>query len=495
LGFGPWDLGVGVSDVVLYHSRMSRKALLSLYLLALIARLAWVIVFRDLGLGLDDMFQYDMLGRSLAAGHGFRWYSPPDLGRMAAMLGLDPAALNVPPEGIETTFRAPLYPAFLAVVYFFSGLEQRLLAARLAQAALTATLAPLTALLARRLDLSVKAALIAGLILALYPLLTLYPIALVTENLFFPLTLIGMLLLLRAAENGHWQDYLWAGLAFGLAVLTRSIVVAFLPFAGLWLWKRGVNGLRGTIIICVVVASLTLPWAIRNSRLAGKPTFIETSLGYQLFIGYYPGHEGDFKASAAMIPLRIINDVERDRWAMEQALTFIRADPSQIPSLMLNKWRYFWGLEKRALIYFYSNGFFGYLPPIALIPAFLFFILPLVLVVTLAMPGLVFAPEAALDKRGLLLLFAGAYILPHLLIVAEDRYHLALLPYLAAYAGQAWEMRREIFIRLRNERGRLFLTLALLCIFFLGWGIELARDWPTLNALAGPNGWQLGLDY
>jgi 4-amino-4-deoxy-L-arabinose transferase-like glycosyltransferase len=474
---------------------MSRKVLLGLYLLALMARLAWVIVFRDLGLGLDDMFQYDMLGRSLAAGHGFRWYSPPDLGRMAAMLGLDPATLNVPPEGIETTFRAPLYPAFLAVVYFFSGLEQRLLAARLAQAALTATLAPLTALLARKLDLSIKAAMIAGLILALYPLLTLYPIALATENLFFPLTLVGMVLLLRAAENGRWQDYLWAGLAFGLAALTRSIVVAFLPVAGLWLWKRGVNGLRGATIICATVAALTLPWAVRNSQLAGKPTFVETSLGYQLFIGYYPGHEGDFKASAAIIPLRIINDVERDRWAMEQALGFIRADPGQIPILILNKWRYFWGLEKRALIYFYSNGFFGYLPPGALIPAFLFFVLPLVIIMTLAMPGLVFSPESAFNQRGLILLFAGTYILPHLLIVAEDRYHLALLPYLAAYAGHAWDTRQEIFIRFRGERWRLLLTLALLSVFFLGWGIELARDWPTLRALAGPTGWQLGLDY
>ena len=474
---------------------MSRKVLFGLFLLALVARLVWVIVFRNLGLGLDDMFQYDMLGRSLAAGHGFRWYSPPDLGRMAAVLGLDPSTLNIPPEGIETTFRAPLYPAFLAVVYFFSGLEQRLLAARLAQAALTATLAPLTALLARKLDLSIRAALIAGVILALYPLLTLYPIALATENLFFPLTLVGMVLLLHAAENGRWQDYLWAGLAFGLATLTRSIIVAFLPFAGWWLWKRGVNGLRGTVLICATVAALTLPWAVRNSQLAGKPTFVETSLGYQLFIGYYPGHAGDFKASAAIIPLRIINDVERDRWSMEQALAFIRADPSQIPILVLNKWRYFWGLEKRALIYFYSNGFFGYLPPGALIPAFLFFVLPLVLVVTLAMPGLVFAPESTLDKRGLVLLFAGAYILPHMLIVAEDRYHLALLPYLAAYAGQAWAARQEIFIQLRSERWRLLLTLGLLSVFFLGWGIELAHAWPTLSALAGPNGWQLGLDY
>jgi len=372
-------------------------------------------------------------------------------------------------------------------------LEQRLLAARLAQAALTATLAPLTALLARRLDLSAKAALAAGLILALYPLLTLYPIALVTENLFFPLTLAGMVLLLRAAESGRWQDYLWTGLAFGLAILTRSVVIFFLPFAGLWLWKRGVNGGRGAVILCAAVVALTLPWAIRNSRLAGKPTFIETSLGYQLFIGYYPGNEGDFKTSAAIIPLRIINDVERDRWAMGQAIGFIRADPGQVPRLMLNKWRYFWGLEKRALIYFYSNGFFGYLPPGVLIPAFLFFTLPLVLVVTLALPGLVLAPAS--NKRWLVLLFAGAYILPHLLIVAEDRYHLALLPYLAAYAGYAWNARQEIFIRLRRERWQLLLTLALLFVFFLGWGIELARDWPTLRALAGPNGWHLGLDY
>src|SRR5207248_2888262 len=140
------------------------------------------------------------------------------------------------------------------------------------------------------------------------PLLTLYPIALVTENLFFPLTLVGMWLLLRASESGRWQDYFLTGLAFGLATLTRSIIIAFLPFAGLWLWKRAANGLRGAIIILIVVAALTLPWAIRNSRLAGKPTFIETSLGYQLFIGYYPGNEGDFKANAAIIPLRIIND-------------------------------------------------------------------------------------------------------------------------------------------------------------------------------------------
>ena len=41
-------------------------------MIALILRLIPVILARGLGIGLDDMFQYDMLARSLAAGNGFR---------------------------------------------------------------------------------------------------------------------------------------------------------------------------------------------------------------------------------------------------------------------------------------------------------------------------------------------------------------------------------------------------------------------------------------
>ena len=33
----------------------------------------------NLAIGLDDMFQYDMLARSLSTGHGFRWYAQDDL--------------------------------------------------------------------------------------------------------------------------------------------------------------------------------------------------------------------------------------------------------------------------------------------------------------------------------------------------------------------------------------------------------------------------------
>src|SRR5262245_26609799 len=126
-----------------------------IYLVAVFLRLIPVILASGLGIGLDDMFQYDMLARSLANGHGFRWYAKADLNQLAAFVDFDLASVKDydPDLGIPTSFRAPLYPAFLAIVYFFSGTGfSRFFAARLAQAILLgAPLAPLTYLVAQRL--------------------------------------------------------------------------------------------------------------------------------------------------------------------------------------------------------------------------------------------------------------------------------------------------------------------------------------------------------
>src|SRR5688572_20411515 len=126
-----------------------------IYIVALVLRLIPVILTRGLGIGLDDMFQYDMLARSLATGNGFRWYAQEDLNQLAAFVDFDLSSVREydSERGIHTSFRAPLYPAFLAIVYFFSGTDfSRFFAARLAQAVLLgAPLAPLTYSVAKRL--------------------------------------------------------------------------------------------------------------------------------------------------------------------------------------------------------------------------------------------------------------------------------------------------------------------------------------------------------
>src|SRR3990172_5172314 len=126
-----------------------------IYLVALILRFVPVLVTRGLGIGLDDMFQYDMLARSLASGHGFRWYAKEDLRLLEPYVEFDlSTATGYNPEtGVLTSFRAPLYPAFLAIVYFLFGMDfSRFFFARLTQAILLgAPLAPLTYLVSRRL--------------------------------------------------------------------------------------------------------------------------------------------------------------------------------------------------------------------------------------------------------------------------------------------------------------------------------------------------------
>ena len=102
---------------------MSNKSFaLRLYVIALVLRLIPVFLARDWD-GSDDMFQYDMLARSLASGNGFRWYAKDDLNQLAQFVNFDLSSVKDydPARGIATSFRAPLYPTFLAVVYFLTG--------------------------------------------------------------------------------------------------------------------------------------------------------------------------------------------------------------------------------------------------------------------------------------------------------------------------------------------------------------------------------------
>src|SRR5215216_413214 len=221
------------------------------FIIALVLRLLPVLLARNLGIGLDDMFQYDMLARSLASGNGFRWYAQEDLNQLAAFVHFDLSTVKEydPVRGIPTSFRAPLYPVFLAVVYFFSGTGfARFFAARLAQAIFLGTpLAPLTYWVAQRLfplasfkkeargKNDEKAARIAAWIVACYPMLLVYPLGLGTENLFFVLLLISFLFLLLTIELPLPSYFLLSGFFLGLTALTRSVI---LPFAGLAILDR-----------------------------------------------------------------------------------------------------------------------------------------------------------------------------------------------------------------------------------------------------------------
>ncbi len=405
-----------------------------IYLVALILRLVPVILTRELGIGLDDMFQYDMLGRSLAAGHGYRWYARADVAALRPYLDawykIDLPTAQVPEDGYLTTFRAPGYPFFLAAIYWLVGSAGRLQAVRLLQVLLGAALAPLTALLAARFRLPSRSVIVAGAAVAWYPILWMYPLGLGSENLFFPLSLGAGLALFDAARWGRPWNAAGAGLLFGAATLTRGAFILTLPFALVWLARRA--GWRRAALAAGVALAVVAPWSLRNSLVLGRPAFVETTVGYNLFVGYHPEGDGGFVTRIALLPVHLLDDGQRDRWTMEQAVGFIRADPGRAASLMWNRLAYFWGWETRELVYFYSNNAFGPIAPAGLFAAMVLLVAPWIVVALLAPFGLAVAPDP--DGRRLTLAFVAGSLLAYIPILAEPRFHLPLVPWFAAYA-------------------------------------------------------------
>ncbi len=486
-----------ILSAVSSHSGLGRWGLTGIFVLALVPRLVLAGVYLHAPIGLDDMYQYDMLARSMAAGKGYRWYQRQDVAFLQPYLrrfyDIQVSPSTVPEDGYLTTFRAPGYPLFLAGLYMLTGLPSRLAAARVAQAILTATLGPLTALVALRAGISRRAAVLSGIAIALYPILWMYPLGLGSENLFMPLLLVAVLLLLEASRRASIVVFAASGLLMGAAVLTRPALVLFLPVACLWAWRHA--GLRSATITILTAMAVLIPWSVRNSLVLGRPAFVENTLGYNLFVGYHPEGDGGFVNEIGVIPTRFLDDAERDRWAKEQALSFIRSDPGRVPELMARRLVYFWGLEDRELIYFYANNFFGHLPTPGLVGAYVVLIAPLILIGLSTPWGMV---SAAGPARSLIGALIAATVIAYIPILAEPRFHLPLIPFLAVYAAAVWSTPHplvEIRHQLKTRRLGPWLAAAACAALVTIWLIDFSGGLPSLLAILSQGGNKLWPNY
>jgi hypothetical protein len=148
-------------------------------------------------------------------------------------------------------------------------------------------------------------------------------------------------------------------------------------------------------------------------------------------------------------------------------------------------------------MYFYGNNILGFIPLPLLLTISAILLLPFVFVsvsAALGLPLLRWRPEHIL----LGLLLAG-YILPHVLILSEDRFHLALVPYFAILAAQVWV---NGFVPLRvhwneSRTGKIVVILGICVALFLivNWRFELIRDADKIAQLLGPTGNQSYFSY
>jgi 4-amino-4-deoxy-L-arabinose transferase-like glycosyltransferase len=95
-----------------------------------------------------------------------------------------------------------------------------------------------------------------------------------------------------------------AGILFGLATLTRSITLLFLPIVAIWIFiRRSTHAPRIThhaprhrllaaLVFLACAGAIILPWTIYNSRIYGGPVLLDTSGAFNLLLGGRTAYDG-----------------------------------------------------------------------------------------------------------------------------------------------------------------------------------------------------------
>ena len=284
----------------------------------------------------------------------------------------------------DAFFRAPLYPYFLGLVYKLTGANQ--MVARIIQALIGSAGCGLVYLLARQLlrpqagksdavrssfivHRSGAVPLIAGFVMAAYPLAIWYDGELLLEGLLTFLVLLGFVLLLRSwDEDRQW----WLpGIVFGLAAITRPNVLAFLAVLPVWLFLEG-KGFRGSrvrgfrsdprtrsvwsrlLAVWGLSVLVILPVTIRNYVASRQFVPIAWQGGTNFYIGNSPKSDGvtailpgtradwwggydDVKRLAEEALGRPLKGAEIDRYWMSKGLEFWREQPGKALALLARK--------------------------------------------------------------------------------------------------------------------------------------------------------------
>jgi 4-amino-4-deoxy-L-arabinose transferase-like glycosyltransferase len=402
-----------------------RLALRAAIALGLVVRLAIFWHTPALGTEIADEQHYVQLARNIEAGSGFAWA-----------------------PGQPTSIRPPLFPLLVAGIFTIAGAEN-LQAVRAVQIMLALITVAVLCELGRR-SFSAAAGRYAAAIYFLYPSFVFFNFTILTETLFTLLLMTFTLLAVMLLRAPRVLTALACGLTLGLAALTRSVLwplpVILCPLLAVFV--RG--SMRSRIAIPAMVlagyGAVITPWAVRNTRLQGVVTIVDTMGGLNLRMGNYEytpddrmwdavsltGEQNWSYPLAQEFPGQHLTEGEKDKWAQRKAIEYMRAHPETTLRRSMIKFADFWGLEREYAAGI-QQGMFH--PPMWLgAAASLLIVISYLAVMVCGVAGLwLAAPEWRTHVIQLLPVVLITAV--HTIVFGHSRYHLPLIPMLALYAS------------------------------------------------------------
>lgn len=216
---------------------------------------------------------------------------PGDYERLA--LGIQHGHFPGRPAGLPgpTSYRPPLYPAFLGGTYRLSPIDNQRTWARIVQAGVGTIGVWLVGTVALQLFRRRRLAYLAMVIAAVWPPMWLLGAALLSEVLVVPLILGAVSAALRWRETGAGRWIVGAGVLCGLATLTRANAGALMLPLIIAAWSSSRSGgtrgfgLRSTLAPIALIIAFTLtvvPWTVRNVVQLHQLVPVSTEDGYTM---------------------------------------------------------------------------------------------------------------------------------------------------------------------------------------------------------------------
>jgi 4-amino-4-deoxy-L-arabinose transferase-like glycosyltransferase len=406
-------------------SRSARSTLAVAFAAGLLVRLAILANTGGLTAKIVDEQQYSRIAQNLVAGHGFAW------------------AENEP-----TSIRPPLYPALLAAVWRVS--PDNLQAVRVAQILLGLATAVLVFVLGSRVYGPTVGAWAAA-VCWLYPSYIFFNFLILTETLFTFLLVAFVLAVVLLVQTPRPAFAIACGITLGLGALTRSILwplpLILCPLLAVLIRAPLGRRLALPLLVLAGYAAVVAPWAVRNTRLQGVVTIVDTMGGMNLRMGNYEYTPDDRMWDAVALngekswvhglsrdfAGQPVTEGQKEKWAQRKALEYMRANPGITLRRALIKFADFWGLE-REFAAGVQNGF--YAPP-AWLQVFgsIAIVLAYVIVIAAGAAGIWLAAPEDWRMHVALLLPVAVIMGAHTIVFGHSRYHLPLMPIFAIYAA------------------------------------------------------------
>lgn len=278
-----------------------------------------------------------------------------------------------------------------------------------------------------------------ALLMAIWPTSVFFVTILASELPYTLLSLVGVYHFL-AVDRLKLRNLLIVGVSFALAYYIRSLattVLAVCAFCGVLACGKPLMPTVGRMVIVgLMMAVAVLPWAKRNYDLYGHFVPMSTNGGAVFWMGNTPGTSGGYHQLPDYVSG--LDEHQRNQLLKAEAMEYIKSEPGAFVSRTVVKFMKFHSYETIGVTW-NEEGIkerFGekWIMPLKLVSQG-FWMVCLLGGVTGVFLYIKEQPWPRLLHPLLILWLSSAGL--HALIVAQDRYHLPIVPFVAMFCAYA----------------------------------------------------------